>query len=353
MGKLARQQVWIRQQPFSSPISEPIISSGQNTSDPVSSSKREAIASNTIPPVSPAPLVSQFDVVTVNDRGKEVNRKKGEAEYIITDLGNGVELEMVSIPGGKFLMGSPEGTGNPEEKPQHEVTVQPFFMGKYQVTQEQWKIVAGFPKVNFNLQSNPSHFKGDNRPVEQVFWYEAVEFCARLSKKLGSDYSLPSEAEWEYACRAGSTTLFHFGDTITKRLVNYNRNYSFAESPKGEYRGKTTPVGTFSPNAFGLYDMHGNVWEWCADTWHNNYQGAPDNGTAWMNENENQMQVLRGGSWYDTPASCRSSYRYSLSPDCSASCFGFRVVLGGVARTFHSPLRSCVLALYPFSLIAK
>jgi len=326
--RIATQQ----QQSFSSSTPEPSISSGARTSNPVSSPK---IASKTTPPVSTAPLVFQFEVVTVNDQGKEVNRKKGQAEYIVSDLGNGVGLEMVSIPGDKFLMGSPEGTKDADEKPQHEVTVQPFFIGKYQVTQAQWKIVAGFPKVNRDLESDPSNFKGDNRPIETISWDEAVEFCARLSKRLGSEYRLPSEAEWEYACRAGTTTPFHFGDTITTDLVNYNGNYTFAKSPKGKYRNETTPVGTFPPNAFGLYDIHGNVWEWCADTWHGNYQGAPNNETSWINENDNQYRVLRGGSWGSTPDICRSANRRRYTPDFRNYFVGFRVVLGGVARTLH------------------
>jgi formylglycine-generating enzyme required for sulfatase activity len=156
-----------------------------------------------------------------------------------------------------------------KEKPQHQVTVQPFSMGKFQVTQVQWKAVATLTKVNRDLKPEPSKFKGDNRPVEQVSWYDAIEFCDRLSRKTGKPYRLPSEAEWEYACRAGTTTPFHFGETITSELANYNANYTYGAGVKGIYREQTTPVGSFGvANSFGLYDMHGQVWEWCADHWH-------------------------------------------------------------------------------------
>jgi len=290
-------------------------------------------------------LVFQFEVVTVNDQGKEVNRRKGEAEYIVSDLGNGVKLEMVSIPGGKFKMGSSEGIGYDRERPEHEVTVQPFFIGKYQVTQAQWKMVAGFPKVNRDLKSDPSHFKGDNRPVEEITWDDAVEFCARLSKRLGSDYRLPSEAEWEYACRARTTTPFYFGNTITTKLANYQgtdweyegETYpgNYGSGPKGEYRQETTDVGIFPPNAFGLYDMHGNVVEWCQDAYHESYEGAPTDGSAWINANENKYRVLRGGSWYFSPDYCRSANRLRSASGSRLDAFGLRVVLGGVARTLH------------------
>jgi len=285
--------------------------------------------------------VFQFEVVTVNNQGEEINRKKGEAEYIVSDLGNGVKLEMVSIPGGKFKMGSPKGIGYLDEKPEHEVTVQPFFMGKYQITQAQWKIVVGFPKVNRDLESDPSFFKGDNRPVERISWDDAVEFCTRLSKRLGYDYRLPSEAEWEYACRARTTTPFYFGNTITNKLANqgiedyweYKSKMYPGNELEGEYREETTDVGVFLPNVFGLYDMHGNVWEWCQDAYHESYEGAPTDGSAWINDN--QKRVLRGGSWDDYADECRSAVRHRTTPDYKGSGIGFRVALGGVARTVH------------------
>ena len=214
---------------------------------------------------------------------------------------------MVYIPGGNFIMGSPSGKGRDSEKPQHQVAVQSFFMAKYPITQRQWRKVAALPKINRELQTEPSNFKGNSLPVERVSWYDAVEFCARLSKYTGKKYRLPSEAEWEYACRAGTNTSFHFGETITDKLANYDGNHTYASEPKGEYRERTTPVGQYPPNAFGLYDMHGNVWEWCLDDWHSNYEGAPTDGSAWFggeDDNLSQKQaraVLRGGSWDYNP----------------------------------------------------
>ena len=264
------------------------------------------------------------------------------AEYFTEDLGNGVELEMMLIPAGSFTMGAPETEEGSydSERPQHEVTVPSFCMGKYPVNQGQWKAVAGLDKVERDLKADPSNFKGDRRPVEEVNWYDAVEFCARLSKHTGREYRLPSEAEWEYACRAGTTTAFHFGETITTDLANYNgtddKYGSYGGGPKGIYRKETTPVGSFDvANAFGLYHMHGNVWEWCLDDWHSNYDGAPTDGSAWMNENDNLSQaegdaVLRGGSWVSYPNSCRSAYRnhdvWSAGRDILDSLVGFRVV---------------------------
>jgi formylglycine-generating enzyme required for sulfatase activity len=227
-----------------------------------------------------------------------------------------------------FLMGSPES--EPErlasEGPQHTITLQPFFMGKFPVTQAQWQAVAGFPKVKIDLEPDPSYFKGANHPVETVSWYRAVEFCARLSKATGREYRLPSEAHWEYACRAGTTTPFHFGETISPELANYDGNYTYASGSKGIYREQTTEVGSFPANAFGLYDMHGNVWEWCADHWHDSYDGAPADGSVWLSENANNSRMLRGGSWYNNPEFCRSAFRDYNMPGVRYDSYGFRVV---------------------------
>ncbi|WP_242032368.1 SUMF1/EgtB/PvdO family nonheme iron enzyme [Aphanizomenon flos-aquae] len=255
-----------------------------------------------------------------------------------------IGLEMVAIPGGTFIMGSPpeELEHQEDESPQHSVTVQPFFMGKYQVTQAQWRFVAHLPQVNKELNPDPSNFKGDgstsltnHRPVEQVSWEDAVEFCDRLSQYTGRTYRLPSEAEWEYACRAGTTTPFHFGETITTDLVNYNGNYTYGQGSKGVYRKETTEVGSFGvANNFGLYDMHGNVWEWCQDDWHSDYEGAPIDGSAWLNnEEDNNGKLLRGGSWDSLPEYCRSAFRYLSDLDDLNGHLGFRVVCCGAART--------------------
>lgn len=238
-------------------------------------------------------------------------------------------------------MGSPETEeGHRDwESPQHKVTLSPFYIGKYPVTQAQWKAVAALRPVNESLDPDPSEFKGANRPVEHVSWYDAVEFCSRLSRKTGREYRLPSEAEWEYACRAGTTTPFYLGETITSDLANYRGDYTYAATSKGIYGEQTTDVGTFPPNPFGLYDMHGNVWEWCTDHWHKNYQDAPLDGRAWndnddnycWDDNDDQDRLMRGGCWYVISTSCRSACRYSYAPgDRHAFNIGFRVVCGGL-----------------------
>src|SRR5579883_507449 len=176
--------------------------------------------------------VFEYEVVRVDAQGRVKEREKRQAKYFREDLGKGIGLEMVAIPGGKFLMGAPEGeeVSCDNERPQHEVTVQPFLMGKYPVTQAQWKAVAALPKIDRDLKPDPSRFKGDNRPVESVSWYEAVEFCDRLSVHTNRQYHLPSEAEWEYACRAGTTTPYYFGETVTNELANYHQDVDTTRS---------------------------------------------------------------------------------------------------------------------------
>jgi len=271
-----------------------------------------------------------FEVVTVNAKGKVTKTQHHQAQFFNQELDNGVILEMVAIPGGTFMMGAPveeKGSDN-DERPQHEVTIQPFFMSKYPITQSQWRTVAALLRVNRYLNSNPSRFKGDNLPVESVSWYDVNEFCARLSRRTEIAYRLPSEAQWEYACRAGTTTPFYFGETITSELANYNPLLDYIRGLKGTYRQKTNPVGKFPPNAFGLYDFHGNVWEWCADIWYENYQYAPPDGRVWQstNENENHYRILRGGSWYYRPLVCRCALRGRGVPDGRTYDTGFRVV---------------------------
>ena len=258
-------------------------------------------------------------------------------QFFIEPLGEGLELEMMQIPAGAFLMGSPEGEleRSDSEGPQHEVSVGMFFMGAYPVTQAQWRFIAGRLQVDRKLNPDPSRFMGKNRLVEQVSWYDAVEFCARLSVYTGREYRLPTEAEWEYACRARTTTPFHFGETITTEVANYRgtdnkkRGWSgsYSQGPKGDYREETTLVDYFGiANIFGLCDMHGNVWEWCQDPWHENYKGAPIDGSAWTTGGDDSYRVLRGGSWYDPPWSCRSASRFFDLPDLDVSNIGFRVV---------------------------
>ncbi|NCR57372.1 MAG: SUMF1/EgtB/PvdO family nonheme iron enzyme [Microcystis aeruginosa LL13-06] len=272
--------------------------------------------------------VFNFEIVEVNAKGEQIKKESKQSQYFRQDLGNDITLEMVAIPGGTFTMGSPAGEGNDYEKPQHQVTVPPFFMGKYPITQAQWQAIAATAKIDIDLETNPSNFTGNELPVERVTWYQATEFCKRLSRETKQEYRLPSEAEWEYACRAGTTTPFYFGETITGKLANYDASNTYADEPEGEYRKETTPVGQFPPNAFGLYDMHGNVWEWCADTWHDNYDGAPTDGSVWTKNGNDNRSSLRGGSWYDGPDSCRSAFRYDDNRRDYDDSLGFRVVCG-------------------------
>jgi formylglycine-generating enzyme required for sulfatase activity len=268
----------------------------------------------------------EFYMMTVDAEGKENSRRRKKnschrnyAHFFREDLGKGVVLEMVYIPGGTFMMGSPvteKGRYDTEESPRHQVTVPAFFAGKYSITQAQWQAV---------MRNNPSHFPGEKRPVENVSWDEAFEFCGELSQKTGKKYRLLSEAEWEYACRAGTTTPFHFGETITPKLVNYDGRLPYAHASTGLYREQTTDVGSFLPNAFGLYDMHGNVFEWCSDRWHPNYNGAPTDGSSWET-GTGKGRVQRGGSWYYNAVLCRSASRNYSAGNCRGK-IGFRVAI--------------------------
>jgi formylglycine-generating enzyme required for sulfatase activity len=267
------------------------------------------------------------ETVTVDDQGNITASQTIEPEYF-TETINGMGIEMVAIAGGRFWMGSPDGEESREdnESPQHEVSVPDFFLGKFTVTQAQWRAVAQLPQINQSLKAGPSGFKGDNRPVERVSWDEAQEFCARLSQATGKAYRLPSEAQWEYACRAGTTTPFAFGATLNTDIVNYDGNYTYGNGKKGVYREQTIDVGSFPPNAWGLYDMHGNVYEWCEDSWHDNYNGAPTDGTAWI-DNGTEYKLLRGGSWAYNPRDCRSANRYNSTRDNQYNNLGFRLSL--------------------------
>ncbi|MBD2252904.1 SUMF1/EgtB/PvdO family nonheme iron enzyme [Nostoc parmelioides] len=289
------------------------------TSSSNSNSGNSGKGVSTVEPPVPKVPTFQFEVVTVNAQGKITNRQNRTAKYFAEDLGNGVTLEMVQIPGGTFTMGSPESEKDrdSDESPQRQVTVPGFFMGKYAVTQAQYRAIMG---------KNPANFKGDEKPVEQVSWDDAVEFCKKLSQKTGRTYRLPSEAEWEYACRAGTTTPFYFGETITTDLVNYDGNYPYGAAPKGKYRQETTNVGEFPPNSFGLYDMCGNVYEWCEDVYNNNYQSAPIDGSAWLTGKDNNMRLLRGGSWFADARFCRCADRFTYARASRYRDVGFRVV---------------------------
>ena len=282
-----------------------------------------------------------FPVVSLNAQGKEISRVQKQNKYFVEDLGQGIGLDMVAIPGGSFRMGSPVGEGYDTEKPQHQVTVKPFYLGKFAVTQAQWKVVAAMPQVQRKLELDPISFfnfnlKGPMRPVVRVSWDEAVEFCQRLSLHTKRDYRLPSEAEWEYACRATTTTPFHFGPTITTDVANYRgtdweydgntSSGNYGQGPKGIFRAETTDVESFPPNTFGLYDTHGNVGAWCQDVWHGNYERVPTDDLARLEGGRQGERVIRGGSWYYSPEFCRSASRASAAPDFISPVVGFRVV---------------------------
>ncbi|NJL11217.1 MAG: formylglycine-generating enzyme family protein [Calothrix sp. SM1_7_51] len=289
----------------------------------------------------------EFQYATVNIKRQgffrtkstcKISYNQGSAEYLMENLDHSLTLEMVAIPGGNLVIGSPENEEGryDSETPQDKVRVQPFFMGKYLITQAQWKAIATLPKVNIDLKSDPSHFKGDKLPVESINWDEAREFCARLSLKLEKSYRLPTEVEWEYACRAGMTTPFCCGETITTDLANFNGDYTYSFAPKGKYRAETSEVGIFPPNSFGLYDMHGNVWEWCQDKWHDNYNHlSDDDESTWLSNNDSDdLFVVRGGSWGSLPRCCRSSRRDKLARDGKNGVLGFRVVFAAPQDNF-------------------
>ena len=275
----------------------------------------------------------EFDFVTISTDscaivGKKANlptnHHQGKAKYITLDLGNNITMDLMGIPGGKFRMGSPEAEleRSNDEHPQHTVTIRPFLLGKYPVTQTQWQAVMG---------NNPSRFvdggENSHKPVERVSWFDCIEFCQKLSELVGREFRLPTEAEWEYACRGKTTQPFHFGKTITTDFANYNGEYAYgAVGKEGEYRHQTTDVGIFSPNCFGLFDLHGNVAEWCADLWQKNYDHAPDDGSAYLgNDSQKAPRILRGGSWLHLPGCCRSSHRLSSPPNSKSDAFGFRI----------------------------
>jgi formylglycine-generating enzyme required for sulfatase activity len=280
-----------------------------------------------------------------------ISRQSHRGQFFPEPLDETTRLDMMQIPGGSFPMGQTESereelihqVGEEDyqkyyarELPRHLVTVPSFFLARTPITQAQWRAVAAYPKVESELDPEPSHFKGDHRPVEQVSWDDATEFCRRLAQRTGRTYRLPSEAEWEYACRAGTTTPFHYGETLSDELANYcaqdheidGKLYkgTYGRGMLGQYRQKTTDVGQFPANPFGLYDMHGNVWEWCKDDYHPNYEGAPDNGSAWVESDRTEtFRLLRGGAWGYIPGFCRSADRDYDARDFRSNYFGFRV----------------------------
>ena len=295
-------------------------------------------------PRMPALKTVGFNFAMVDNKGVRMPTDSARASNFTETLSSGVGMDMVLIPAGVFIMGSPQY--EPErrfnESPQHSVTLGSFFMSAWPVTQAQWAaVVTEHPaKFSHGLDSSPSFFKGDNLPVETISWYQADEFCRRVAELTGRDYRLPSEAEWEYACRAGSTGPFNVGPTITTDLANYcgeggavcgktdgqtvasdaydgvtYKSGAYDQGPPGTFRAATTPPGSFPPNQFGLYDMHGNVWEYCLDSATTTYADVPTDGAAYLTGSPGGDKILRGGSWSHNPAICRSAYRDRMAPD--------------------------------------
>jgi formylglycine-generating enzyme required for sulfatase activity len=295
-------------------------------------------------PAKPTLRAIALEFATVDEKGARLPAEKTSASVFTEALGPGIGLDMALIPGGAFMMGSPkyEWERRPNEGPQHAVAVRQFFIGASPVSQAQWAAVvtAHSVKISHGLDPFPSFFKRGDLPVETISWNEADEFCQRLAEITGREYRLPSEAEWEYACRAGSSGPFNVGPTITTDLANYcgeggavcgendGKNIaaniydgvtygagSYDQGPPGGFRGTTTPPGTFPPNRFGLYDMHGNVWEYCLDLASPTYADAPTDGSANLMGPLEAERILRGGSWSHNPAICRSAYRDVIASD--------------------------------------
>jgi formylglycine-generating enzyme required for sulfatase activity len=286
----------------------------------------------------------------LGQRAWRVRRQPLQVWGVVEELAPGVDLQLVEIAAGTFVMGSPAGeegrdvyknwgekwknlaaVSGKDVEAQRQVSVPACWLGRFPITQAQWRVVAGWPRLERELDPDPARFKGADRPVEQVSWEEALEFCRRLSQRTGRTYSLPSEALWEWACRAGTTTPFHFGATLSPEVANFRGSVTYGDGPKGEFREHTTPVGLFPANAWGLHDLHGNVWEWCLDRWHPSPRHGPSDGRPWLEPSPEapaegrDLRLLRGGSWFIVPRSCRSACRLSNRPGARSVNVGFRV----------------------------
>jgi formylglycine-generating enzyme required for sulfatase activity len=248
------------------------------------------------------------------------SKKRQRRRELTLDCGDGVTMALLLIPAGKFVMGSPhsEAKRDTDEGPRHGANItKPFYIGKYEVTQGQYERIMG---------KNPSKFKGSDNPVEQVSWNDATEFCRKLSKRTKRSVRLPTEAEWEYACRAGTVTTFHYGDSLGSLQANFDGGKPYGGATSGVYRERTTSVGEFGANAWGLHDMHGNLKEWCADGYNKGYY-ANSPGQDPGGPPRARSRVLRGGGWSDGADACRSAARGRNKPTGRSSAGGFRVVV--------------------------
>ncbi len=261
-------------------------------------------------------ITVEFETPTLDEKGQVIARTHHAANQFTEDLANGISLELIVIPSGMFQMGSLPHRGNNDEQPQHLVSIKSFMLGKFLITQAQWKAVIG--------KLPPCRFKGEGLPVERVSWIDAQKFCQQLSDKSRRYYRLPSETQWEYACRAGTSTPFSFGETLTVDVANFNGEHTFRDEPRGFYFHSTNEGGKFPPNAFGLYDMHGNLSEWCADNWLDDYSSSPRDSSSYQNK-DSRYRVARGGSWHEPPELCRSEARLRVLDSEAEEFIGFRV----------------------------
>lgn len=308
-------------------------------------------AGKIVPPLPRAQVIS-FETVRLDQKGEIVARPPGQARQVEEELAPGVRLELLAVPGGVFQMGSHHEGGYPDETPLHPVYLAGFWLGRMPVTQAQWQAVMGrLPLCRFH---------DPDLPVDTISWRDARRFCQRLARRTGRPYTLPSEAQWEYACRAGTATPFSFGETITTDVVNFVGDHTYRDAPPGLYRHTTTPAGTFPPNPWGFYDLHGNVWEFCQDVWTDNYTGASVDGTArqtrrltgaaalqdfitslnWKHADPADLtyRVARGGSWHEIPAHCRSAMRLKVSEFDRMEYYGLRVMLPADVTPRAEPL---------------
>jgi formylglycine-generating enzyme required for sulfatase activity len=282
-----------------------------------------------VKPLNNQPALQSFEFETAKIRIEElgglwghtkvvIEKSRGQSKQFVEDFGDGVNLAMVAIPGGSFLMGAPESEleSDNNERPQHQVQVQPFYMSKYVITVAQYQTVMGDNSYTKDRADLPMTCK----------WEKAVAFCEKLSKGLKRNYRLPSEAEWEYACRAGTTTPFYFGETIDRELAHYSALKAYGRGQKVEncVSIRQQQVGSHPANAYCMYDMHGNVEEWCADSWHENYMNAPTDGNAWISSINNERVIRGGGGSIILPERCRSAARKRVKIDSYYP--GFRVV---------------------------
>lgn len=279
-------------------------------------------------PPTPPIKVFEFETVVIEDVRKDPVRDKGQVRYFVEELYGGVTLEMVEVPKNSFLIGSPvsEAHRSSYEGPQRRLGIGSFFIGKYAVTQAQWRAVSMLPKKRRYLDPDPSKLvEGDNLPVIRVSWDDAIEFCSRLSEHTGRTYSLPTEAQWEYACRAGTQTAFAFGNAVPFAITNYGGYYLGSD---GKYRVRLVEVGVMGvANKFGLYDMHGNVYEWCMNAWNQDYEELFTDGSPRENTGNAKYRARRGGSWQSKESACRSAHRSAAKRWLRNDITGFRVVM--------------------------